>query len=147
MTLQEILSYTAAVAAETPLGFIVEGERLTRGYNLTEFKLVRVQSIDCGARVSETTEASMQLLHTGQGAGLTAAGLGRIVERSAPALPGLERAHLVVEYAPGGSAKRIYRIARLSTEGEAIVLHLAPVSTECKPSAEARARGTACCTA
>lgn len=62
MKLNELLAHLKTTPSASALVFSTEDGDIGSGYHVTEFKHAKVTGIDCGGRVSEWVEASVQLL-------------------------------------------------------------------------------------
>ena len=140
MTLQEILDQLSKYPSESELVFSAEGADISGGYHLTEFKLARIASIDCGARTSTWTEASMQLLDGHGGEFITLDKFMSIAKKSIEMVADLGSAPLNVEFAPGNEGIRIYDLQAPTFAGNRVTVNLVAKSAACKPSQEFAAR-------
>lgn len=135
-TLEALIVRLGNANPDMPVEFACDGQVLGSGYHVTELKLARIASIDCGGRTSDFMQAQMQLLDGVAGAHLTAGKVGAILSRSAKAIPGLAEAELIVEAAPGNQGLGLYHVAEL-TEGKGTLrVALASDRATCKPAAD-----------
>lgn len=141
-TLDALLIPLTEAPAEARVQFRTPQGEIGAGAHLTELKLAQVSSIDCGGRLSDWTEAQLQLLDSQTGTPLTAGKIADILHRSAQALPGLLTAALSIEAAPGNHGLRRYRIGSVQATGAQIVVDLAPEHAQCKPAQQA---SLSCC--
>ena len=146
MTPQGLLDRLAGFPAGAPVSFETADGPAGPGYHVTELKLSRVESIDCGARVSEWAEAALQVLDGEVGTPMTVGKLGGILAQSVRRVDGLGPAPLRVEFAHGNRGLRIWDLAGPELVGERVVLRLSEGGALCKPAAEMAAAGAACCT-
>ena len=115
------------------------------GYHVTELKLADIRSIDCGARQSAWTEATLQLLDGHGGGHMTVGTFRGIADKSLGALPGLSHAPLSVEFAPGNNGLRLYQIEAVDNEDSATVVRLKDLTALCKPAHAVKSDGSSCC--
>ena len=117
------------------------------GYHVTEWKLARVQSIDCGARRADWTEASLQLLDGYGGQHMTVRTFRGILNKSIAALPDLADAPFSVEFAPGNAGLRIFQASPPRLDADRVTIALRDGGAICKPAQVGQATGAAasCC--
>lgn len=147
MTLDDLVAATRALPADAPLVFSTKDGPIGEGYHVTELKLARIDSIDCGARTDAWTEATLQLL---DGRGRSHMPVGRfagILEQSARHIDGLGGSPLRVEFAHGNDGLGIFDISAPELADGRVSLKLEPIRAHCKPAATATQTGTtaACC--
>ena len=143
MTIDDLTAALAALPADAPAVFATDEGPIGEGYHVTELKLARIDSIDCGGRMDGWTEAMLQLL---DGAGRTHMSVGKlqgILDQSRRRIEGLGDAPLRVEFAPGNDGLCIYGAPAVAMTGGRAVLRLMPDRAACKLAAEARRAG--CC--
>ena len=148
MTPNHLLSKLTALPGDHALIFETPAGPIGRGYHITELKHARITSIDCGGRIAEWQEASLQLLDGAQGAPLTVGKAAAIITQSLARVPGLKDSPLHVEFAHGNQGLKLYHLSDPRPGDGTTVLHLTDAPAQCKPAAEhAQAPGkTACCT-
>jgi len=150
MTCDFLLETLETLPAEAPLVFATEQGQIGDGYHVTEFKVAHVTGIDCGARFSNWTEASLQLLD-GKGDGHMVVGkFAAILKQSIANLSGLGGAPLQVEFAHGNVGKRIYQPGTPELRDGRIIVQLSGTRAHCKPALDmSAALGTpaGCCSA
>ena len=116
------------------------------GYHVTELKLAKVKSIDCGANRSGWREATLQLLDGQSGDHMTVGKFAGIADKSMAALPGLSDAPLSVEFAPKNEGLKLYQIGTLQRTKGTLVAQLQDRHALCKPSITQKSGGSTCCT-
>ncbi|MCX2721724.1 DUF6428 family protein [Roseibium salinum] len=147
MTPNQLLESLNALPADAPLVFHTEAGPIGDGYHVTELKHARITSIDCGARVAQWDEASLQLLD-GQGEEHMAVGkFSAIVRQSIRRVKALAECPMHVEFAHGNSGLRIYQLSGPRLEEGVVAVHLAEGRARCKPALEQAAAGSegGCC--
>jgi hypothetical protein len=141
MTLNDILQILEAVSPDAPVIFTTEQGEIGGGYHITELKLASVNSIDCGGRLSNWTEASVELLD-GTGETHMAAGKWRaILNQSVKKVAGLGDADLHIEFGLQNIALRKYKVTEPKISNSRIAFHLSDQRALCKPAHE---QGTQC---
>lgn len=134
-TLQGLLD---ALPADTdvPLIFTTDQGEISAGYHVTEFRLARIDAIDCGRGQSSWTEGHVQLLDGSQMASehMNVGKFRQIAQQSIRALPGLGAATLVVEFAPGNAAFSRFSPASVASSQGAIYIDLQAHHAVCKPA-------------
>lgn len=136
MTLKDFLDHLNKFPEDADLVFSADGIEISGGYHLTEFKLARMASIDCGARTSAWTEASMQLLDGNGGDYMKLSKFTTIASKSAEVMADLDDVSLGVEFAPNNAGMRIYDLAAPTLEGERVMVSLTGRTAACKPSVD-----------
>ena len=136
MTLKEFLTKLGAMPSDADLVFAAEGKEIAGGYHLTEFKLARIASIDCAARTSAWTEASMQLLDGSGGEYMKLGKFTEIASKSAEFVPDLDQVTLGVEFSPENAGIRIYDLGEPTFENGRVNVPLTPRTASCKPKAD-----------
>ena len=140
--------------ANAPLIFQTETGPIGAGYHVTEYKLSRTSSIDCGARRADWTEARLQLLDGANGTHMAVGKFLDILDKSMLAMKGLGAAPMQVEFAHQNKGMRTYSLSEperyLSLDGDddaPVVVQLSEERAQCKPAAERRTAGTVvgCC--
>ena len=138
MTLDELLALTTSLPANHSLVFTTDDGPIGAGYHVTELKLANIVSIDCGARTSSWSEASLQLLD-GQGRGHMPVGkFTSILARSLQKVDGLGASPAFVEFGHRNAGMQIFQPGEPEISGETVTLRLKPVRAHCKPAQEAR---------
>ncbi|MEM9047510.1 MAG: DUF6428 family protein [Pseudomonadota bacterium] len=159
MTPQSLLDDLKILPPDLPVVFRTEAGEIAQGYHVTELKHARVTSIDCAARLSEWSQASLQLLDGDWHAqaivdpAMSARKLSGILSQSIARLDGVGAAELQVEFAHGNAGMRIYRPQRPLVAGSSIVIELADNRAQCKPASgpgcgarcQLETGATACC--
>ncbi|MEM6636593.1 MAG: DUF6428 family protein [Pseudomonadota bacterium] len=142
-TLQERL---LDLAPDADLVFEHDGGPIGDGFHVTEFKSARVQSIDCGGRRDDWTEATMQLLDGHGGKAMAVGRFLKILDQSIRAIPDLPGSPLRVEFGPNNESLGVYQIAEIVTRADRVTLRLGQESAVCKPLADVRRNAApACC--
>lgn len=134
MTLNDLLENLEAAPPASALIFRTEHGDIGRGYHVTEFKHARITGIDCGARMSEWGEASIQLLDGDGDAHMQVSKFSGILRQSLRQVEGLGEAPTHVEFAPGNNGLRTYDIDAPDISAEAVIVNLREKSAICKPS-------------
>ncbi len=120
--------------------FEAEGDAVGRGYHLTELRLAKISSIDCGGVTDAWDEAQMQVLDAPGDAAMSAGKMAGILSHSATEIEGLADAPLNVEFSPGNQGLGRYRLgAPRVTEG-AVTIPLTAMGPECKAMTRAFAK-------
>jgi len=147
MTLNDLLQDLRAMPSEAPLAFVTGQGPIKGGYHVTELKQSKVTSIDCGARVTEWSEATLQLLDGSGGQLMSVAKFTAIVGQSVTQLTGLGDLSARVEFAAGNVGMRTYDIATPVANGDEIIVGLSEVTALCKPGKEVSAamNSKSCC--
>lgn len=138
MTPDDLLALTRALPGDAPLEFTTEGGTIGPGYHVTELKMAQIVSVDCGARKSAWTEATLQLLDGEGGAHMTVGKFSKILAQSARHLDGLGSSPLRVEFAHGNVGMQIFEPTEPKLEDGIVTLGLRPVRAHCKPAIEWR---------
>ncbi len=149
MTPESLLKTLKTMPPDAQLVFETDAGLIGNGYHVTELKSAHVTSIDCGARVSEWTEASLQLLD-GDGDGdnlMTVGKFSKIAAQSIHRIEALGSSPLHVEFAHRNEGLRIYQIAEPTLKGGKVSVRLSEDAAHCKPALDAAARqaGATCC--
>lgn len=148
MSCDTLLEILEGLPGDAPLVFATADGEIGDGYHVTEFKLAHVTGIDCGARLSNWTEATFQLLD-GEGGGHMVAGkFSAILKQSIGKVSGLGDAPLQVEFAHGNRGRRLYHLEAPELRGGRIVVGLRDTRAHCKPALDrAMALGSSagCC--
>ena len=137
------------VPADASLVFKADGHDIQGDYHLTEFKVAQISSIDCGARVTEWTETSMQLLDGCGGEYMQVGKFLSIAEKSVNTLDGLGLAPLRAEFSPGNAGLRLFTLSAPEVVDSKVVVQMQEGRATCKPAADndccAPRQDTACC--
>ncbi|MGB0852500.1 MAG: DUF6428 family protein [Pikeienuella sp.] len=134
MTLNSLLKTLSDMPASAKLIFRTEQGDVGAGYHMTEFKHAKITSIDCGARVSEWHETSMQILDGKGRAHMEVGKFVRILRQSLARLEKLGDAPTTVEFAPGNLGLRTYEMEKPELIGDHVVIRMSEKSAMCKPS-------------
>jgi len=136
MTLNDLLEFLDALPQEAPLVFNTDAGPIGDGYHVTELKLLRVDSIDCGARRSNWVESVLQLLD-GEGGGHMSVGkFSAIARQSSRHLGGLADHDLQVEFAPRNKGLRVFQPMIPELLDGTVSLPLKEGRAHCKPALE-----------
>ncbi|MEM1232702.1 MAG: DUF6428 family protein [Pseudomonadota bacterium] len=145
MTLNDFLDALAPLPAEAALSFATSEGEIAGGYHVTEFKLARVESIDCGGRRSRFDEAYLQLLDGKGGERMAVGKFAAIAAKSRDAVPGLGEADLKVEFAHGNAGKSIFELGLPVGGPGGVTVALGGDAALCKPAQAAiEAQGSRC---
>ncbi len=127
--------------------FEAEGDAVGRGYHLTELRLAKISSIDCGGVADAWDEAQMQVLDAPGDVAMSAGKMAAILSRSAAEIKGLANAPLNVEFSPGNDGLGRYRLGAPRAAAGVVTLPLTPMGPECKAMSRAFAKPAAeeCC--
>ncbi|MGI9394843.1 MAG: DUF6428 family protein [Boseongicola sp.] len=136
MNLNTFLSSLSSMPADAPLVFATDLGEIGSGYHVTEFKHANITGIDCGARRSEWSEASMQLLDGHEGDHMKAGKLARILELSLGQVPGLGAAEFHVEFAHRNQGMRKYFADKPELKGDKVYVQMDETTAVCKPASE-----------
>lgn len=147
MTLNLLLAHLKSATAETPVVFIADSVKIGSGYHVTELKLARITSIDCGGRLAEWTEAAMQLLDGSKGEFMTSSKLAAILEQSVRQVKELGNAQAHIEFAPGNKGMRKYHMRPPKLKDGNLLIQMEESHAACKPAQEMQAScgPTKCC--
>ena len=158
VTLNDLLRLLRA-GDDRPVAFRTPERAVRAGYHLTEFKLARVRSVDCGRGGHEWNEAIVELLDgNGRGAPMRAGKLSAIMDEVVSRFPEMGDSSLVVEFGPDGLSR--YRVemagpadSTMASQTDEWLVSLAPVLGQCKASLrpgccghESVATTPSCCT-
>jgi hypothetical protein len=136
MTLNDLLEILEALPSEAPLVFSTDAGPIGDGYHVTELKLVKVDSIDCGARRSNWVESVLQLLDGDGGGHMSVGKFSAIARQSVRQLNGLADHELQVEYAPRNKGLRVFQPMLPELAGGTVSLFLKEGRAHCKPALE-----------
>ena len=119
-----------------PVLFRTPHREVRPGYHLTEFKLARVRSVDCGRGAHEWNEGIVELLDGGDGGGehMRAGKMGAILADVVAELPAIGDAPLVVEFGPEALTR--HRIGAVELEADRWTVSLVPLRGQCKAGQE-----------
>lgn len=112
--------------------FEAEGDTVGRGYHLTELRLARISSIDCGGQTDAWDETQMQVLDAPGQTAMSAGKMIAILTRSAAEVAGLADAPLNVEFSPGNQGLGRYRLGMPRGGDGFVTIPLTPLGPECK---------------
>ena len=146
-TLSELLSVLNDQRPDLRAVFHTADTEIGPGYHVTELKLADIESVDCGGRRAQWSEAQLQLLDGQDGERLTVGKVASILQRSLAAIPRLADAPMSVEFAPGNRGLGRYRLGKPLAAGEKLLLPLVEDRAQCKPAVELSCcgAGSACC--
>ena len=145
MTPREFDTALSASPVDARLIFETSEGPIGPGYHVTEWKLAHVQSIDCGARRDDWTEASLQLLDGDGGQHMTVGTFRGILAKSMTALPDLADAPFSVEFAPGNAGLRIFQANAPRLDADRVTVTLQDGGATCKPALTAIDATEGCC--
>jgi len=147
MTPATLLETLEAMPAEMPLVFETADGEIGDGYHVTEYKLAHVTGIDCGARTSSWSEATLQLLDGTGGGHMKTGKFAGILRQSIVSVTGLGDAPLQVEFAHRNDGKRIFDLQTPELEGGRVTVRLGDTRAHCKPAFEMMQRSevVSCC--
>ncbi len=147
MTPQHLFAALETLPSDAPLIFETDTGPVAGGYHVTELKHAAIKSIDCGARLSEWTEASLQVLDGRGGDAMTVGKFTGILSHSMRQVAGLGESPLHVEFAPKNVGMRIYQVGSPEMQDGQVVIRLTESRAQCKPAMEIFARPQAdnCC--
>ncbi len=136
MTPANLLETLNTLPDDAPLVFVTDQGEIGDGYHVTEYKLSHVTSIDCGARLANWTEATLQLLD-GEGGGYMAIGkFAAILKQSIVKVSGLDDAPLQVEFSHGNKGMRIFQVEVPELRNGMVAVRLREARAHCKPALE-----------
>lgn len=146
-SVNELSAFLKGRSGEDQVLFEAEGDEVGRGYHLTELRLARISSIDCGGVADAWDEAQMQVLDAPGEAAMSAGKMTAILTRSAAEIDGLADAPLNVEFSPGNQGLGRYQIGAPREAGGFVTIPLTPMGPECKAMTRAfqTPSATACC--
>ncbi|MEL6233470.1 MAG: DUF6428 family protein [Pseudomonadota bacterium] len=136
MTLQTLLDSLKSLPAHLPISFATTAGPAGWGYHVTELKHAQITSIDCGGRVAEWAEATLQILD-GDGARDRAMQVGKlagILSHSIGAVAGLGDADLQVEFSHGNAGMQIFEPGTPRQAGDLVTIDLSASQAQCKPA-------------
>lgn len=148
MTCNSLLETLETLPGDAPLVFSTPEGEIGDGYHVTELKLAHVTGIDCGARMSTWSEATLQLLDGTGGGHMPVGKFAGILKQSIGKVSGLGGAPLQVEFAHGNKAKRLYLPETPELLNGRILIGLRDTRANCKPALDMRAAlgsSTGCC--
>ncbi len=134
MTLNELLQNLAPLPQTAELIFTTPDGDISGGYHVTELKHATISSIDCGGRVDDWAETSVQLLDGSGGARMTVDKFTTLARQSTAKLAGLADARLVIEFAPRNTGLRSYELAPPHATNDGVIITLSERRALCKPS-------------
>ncbi len=146
-SVNELSSFLKGRSAEDQVLFEAEGDEVDRGYHLTELRLARISSIDCGGVADAWDEAQMQVLDAPGEHAMSAGRMAAILTRSAAEIDGLADAPLNIEFSPGNQGLGRYRIGTPRGTDGFVTIPLTQMGPECKVRTRAfqKPGGAACC--
>lgn len=121
---------------ELPLAFSTENGTVPAAYHLTEVKRVSHDSVDCGSTAHRWTENHFELWAPRAAEGdqppMRAGKFLSIVEKVRRTLSLDDRAEARVFGRVAGGADQLHGITSVESGGRSIIVHLEPVSAQCK---------------
>ena len=105
----DLTSYLKGRNASDQVLFEVEGDQVGRGYHLTELRVAKINSIDCGGVADAWDEAQVQVLDAPGQEAMSAGKMTAILPRSVAEIDGLADAPLNVEFSPGNQGLGRYQ--------------------------------------
>ena len=136
MTPIAALNKLDAIPPDVELVFETDEGRIGGGYHVSELKLAKVKSVDCGGRTADWMEASLQLLDGHGGAYMTVGKFRDILRKSVDVVDGLGESPMHVEFAHGNIGLRIYQIGETELEGGIATVQLSDGRAACKPAVD-----------
>jgi len=133
MTPQELDGALAPFPQDAPLIFRSPDGPIGAGYHVTEWKLARIESIDCGAQRSAWTEAVLQLLDGAGHEHMDIAKFRGILRKSIQAMPELGQTAFRIEYSPNNVGLRIFEPQVPVGNQSSVVVGLHDSGAQCKP--------------
>ncbi len=128
----ELSSFLKGRDATDEVLFEAEGDEVGRGYHITELRVARISSIDCGGVADAWDEAQMQVLDAPGDKAMSVGKIIAILSRSVAEIDGLADAPLNVEFSPGNQGLGRYRIGQPRAADGAVTIPLTPMGPECK---------------
>jgi len=139
MTLDDLLVAAQALPPERPLVFVTDDGPIGPGYHVTELKLARIVSIDCGARTSSWSETVLQLLDAQGRLHMPVSKFASILAQSVRKVDGLGASPAFVEFGHHNAGMQIFQPEEPELIDGEVVLRLHPVRAQCKPAFKATA--------
>mgnify|MGYP001571204556 FL=1 len=136
MTLKEFTMQLKTMPSDAELIFAAEGRQISGGYHLTEFKLARIESVDCAARQSAWVEATMQLLDGTGGDFMKVRKFVAIAEKSTELVENLGDVALSVEFSPENAGMRVYDMGAVTLDHGQVFVDLDTRAAGCKPKTD-----------
>ncbi|MDH3264443.1 MAG: DUF6428 family protein [Paracoccaceae bacterium] len=147
-TLSDLVGWLKSQDAARKLVFASAEGDIGAGFHVTELKHLRIDGIDCGARLASWTESLLQLLDGDGRQHMSVGTFARIAMQSVGKVPSLGEAPLFVEYAPKNNGLRRYRVASVEALEDRVQVHLSEDRALCKPAANGFAASpSGCCDA
>ena len=134
ITLGALLEKLGPVALR-PLVFEYDGRAVRPGYHVTEVKAGQFSALDCGANPESWSEIFVQLwdVDDGDHTHMTAGKFSAIVRKVSEHVALGGSAKLTFEVSDGVKPMQLYYAEEPVTRGDAIIVHLAPRPSSCKP--------------
>ena len=132
MTLDDLAKALRSVDEDAQIVFEADGVPAGDGFHITEFKLAKINSIDCGGRLSSWDEVVFQILDGFGGKNMTAGRLSKILSHSFGAISGLADAPARAEFAFGNQGLHLFELASFQRREGAFVIALGRSGAECK---------------
>ena len=133
MTAAKLLSSLGTMNPQASLIFVTDDGDIGGDYHVTEFKRATVTGIDCAGRVSNWTEATLQLLDDSGSEHMSVGKFTAILAQSLARVEGLGDVAMRAEFAPRNRGLRMYNMAPPAMRGDDVVLHLSEDRAACKP--------------
>lgn len=146
-SVNDLTTFLAAQPKSHQVLFEAEGDAVGLGYHLTELRLARISSIDCGGVEDAWNEAQMQVLDAPGDAAMSAGKMAAILARSAAAIDDLAESPLNVEFSHGNQGVGRYQFGAPRLSDGVITLPLTKMQPECKAMTRAfrKPEATGCC--
>ena len=146
-SVKELTTFLASQPATDEVLFEAEGDAVGLGYHLTELRMARISSIDCGGVEDAWDEAQMQVLDAPGDEAMSAGKMAAILKRSAEAVHGLAKAPLNVEFSRGNQGLGRYRLGVPRVSEGVVTLPLTRMGPECKAMSRAfdKPEASGCC--
>lgn len=137
MILDDLLAATRSLPPDLPLVFATDDGPIGAGYHVTELKLARIVSIDCGGRTSSWSETVLQLLDGNGRSHMQVGKFADILAQGIRNVDGLGDSPAFVEFGHHNAGMQIFRPNAPEMTDGAVILRLEAVRAHCKPALEA----------
>ena len=146
-SMDELTGFLQGRDASDQVLFEADGEGVGLGYHVTELRLARISSIDCGGVSDAWDETQMQVLDAPGDAAMSAGKLVSILRRSANEISGLNEAPLTVEFGHSNKGLGRFQMGAPKAARGVVTIPLTPLGPECKAMTRAFQQKTAteCC--
>lgn len=135
MTLEKLLNELKRLDLTQPLIFTFEGGgEIGSGYHVTEIKSSDIKGIDCSGRMTEWSEALVQLLDGQVGQHMKGRKFVGIIEHCLKNLEGLEAKPLFFEFAAKNAGLHLYSLKKVEVIDGRIIARLIKKRAICKPA-------------